>query len=95
MPKIATPLTDTKIKTSKQKEKDYKLSDGQGLFLLVKANGTKLWRFDFTFTNKRQTMSFGVYPEIGLKEAREKEKKLEKILKMVLIQLNQNLQILK
>ena len=81
MPKIATPLTDTKIKTSKQKEKDYKLSDGQGLFLLVKTNGTKLWRFDFTFTNKRQTMSFGVYPEIGLKEAREKREKARENIK--------------
>ena len=75
MPKIATPLTDTKIKTSKPKEKDYKLSDGQGLFLLVKTNGTKLWRFDFTFASKRQTMSFGIYPEIGLKEARDKREK--------------------
>ena len=81
MPKIATPLTDTKIKTSKPKEKDYKLSDGQGLFLLVKTNGTKLWRFDFTFTNKRQTMSFGVYPEIGLKEAREKREKARENIK--------------
>jgi integrase len=81
MPKIATPLTDTKIKTSKPKEKDYKLSDGQGLFLLVKTNGTKLWRFDFTFASKRQTMSFGIYPEIGLKEARDKREKARENIK--------------
>jgi integrase len=81
MPKIATPLTDTKIKTSKPKEKDYKLSDGQGLFLLVKTNGTKLWRFDFNFVSKRQTMSFGIYPEVSLKEAREKREKARENIK--------------
>ena len=81
MPKIATPLTDTKIKTSKPKEKDYKLSDGQGLFLLVKTNGTKLWRFDFIFINKRQTMSFGIYPEVGLKEARDRREKARENIK--------------
>ena len=75
MPKIATPLTDTKIKTSKPKEKDYKLSDGQGLYLLVKTNGTKMWRYDFSYLSKRQSMSFGVYPEVGLKDAREKREK--------------------
>lgn len=75
MPKVAIPLTDTKIKTSKPKEKDYKLSDGQGLYLLVKTNGTKLWRYDFSYLSKRQSMSFGMYPEVGLKDAREKREK--------------------
>ena len=37
-------LTDTKIKQAKPKEKEYKLSDGEGLVLVVKPNGSKLWR---------------------------------------------------
>ena len=42
MPKIAKPLTDLQIKTAKPKEKPYKLTDGEGLYLLVKPDGAKL-----------------------------------------------------
>ena len=58
MPKIVKPLTDKEIKASKPKEKDYKLSDGQSLYLVVKTNGTKFFRYDFTFENKRKSLSF-------------------------------------
>ncbi|MDT4883223.1 hypothetical protein FQZ97_1192500 [compost metagenome] len=44
MPIKATPLTDSAIKMAKPKEKPYKLTDGQGLYLEVMANGSKLWR---------------------------------------------------
>jgi len=81
MPKITKPLTDTEIKRSKPKEKDYKLSDGQGLYLVVKKNGTKFFRFDFSYNNKRKTVSFGIYPEISLKHAREKRADYRKLLK--------------
>ena len=43
MARTTTPLTDTKIKTAKAKDKDYKLFDGGGLFLLVTKRNTKLW----------------------------------------------------
>ena len=61
----------------KAKEKDKpllknKLSDGGGLFLVIKSNGTKYWQYDFSFGEKRKSMSFGTYPEISLKEARKK-----------------------
>lgn len=72
MPKIVKPLSDTEIKKAKTKDKNYKLSDGHGLYLLVQSNGTKLFRFDFAFEKKRNTISFGTYPETSLKEAREK-----------------------
>ena len=72
MAKIVKHLTDTEIKQAKPKEKDYKLSDGQGLYFVVKQNGTKFFRFDFAFGGKRKSMSFGIYPTISLKEAREK-----------------------
>ena len=44
MPKVVKPLTDKEIKSSKPKEKEYKLSDGQSLYLVVKTNGTKFFR---------------------------------------------------
>lgn len=81
MPKICKPLSDTKIRKSKPEEKDYKLSDGQGLYIVIKSNGTKMWRFDFTFLGKRKSMSFGIYDEVSLKEARQKREKARKILK--------------
>lgn len=78
MPKICKPLSDTKIRKSKPKEKDYKLSDGQGLYIVIKSNGTKMWRYDFTFLGKRKSMSFGIYDEVSLKEARQKREKARK-----------------
>lgn len=75
MAKITKPLTDTEIKKAKAKDKEYKLSDGQGLYLVVKVNNSKFFRFDFTYNGKRKSMSFGVYPETSLKEARDKREK--------------------
>ncbi len=73
MPKAVVKLTDAKIRKAPIKNKPYKLSDGEGLYLLVRTNGSKLWRFDYTRpSGKRNTMSFGKYPEISLSEAREK-----------------------
>jgi integrase len=74
MPKIVKPLTDSQIKSAKPLEQPYKLSDGGGLYLLVKPDGVKLWRLDYTrpFVNKRNTLAFGVYPEVSLADARIK-----------------------
>lgn len=52
--------------------KAYKLSDGGGLYVLVKPNGTKAWRFNYRFTGKQKTLAVGVYPDISLKTVREK-----------------------
>ena len=77
MPKIPIPLTDTKIKNAKSKNKAYTLSDGQGLQLLVKPDHTKIWEFYFISptTQKRRKTSFKSFPRISLKQAREKRTK--------------------
>nr|WP_237698299.1 integrase arm-type DNA-binding domain-containing protein [Actinobacillus minor] len=46
MAKLTKPLTNTETANAKPKEKDYTLSDGKGLYLLVKSGGSKLWRFE-------------------------------------------------
>lgn len=57
------------------------------MFLNIRATGTKMWQFDFKFLDKRYSMSFGTYPDISLKEARElREKALSNIKKKVSIQ---------
>lgn len=82
MPKIAKPLTDLQIRQAKPKDKPYKLSDGEGLYLLVKLDGAKLWRLDYTrpIIKKRNTLALGVYPEISLSDARLKRDNAKKLL---------------
>ncbi len=72
MPKVTKPLTNTEVDKSKPKEKEYTLSDGYGLFLLVLPSGVKTWRFNYTrpFTQKRTKIALGTYPSVSLAEAR-------------------------
>ncbi len=72
-------LTDTAIRNAKPKEKPYKLTDGRGLYLLVNKSG-KYFRWDYRFAGKRKTLALGVYPDIKLKEAREKHEDLRRLL---------------
>ena len=81
MPKITTPLTDTEIKKSKPKEKQYKLSDGAGLCLIITPKGSKYFRFDYSFNGKRKSISFGTYPDTSLKEARKKRSEAKELIK--------------
>jgi integrase len=66
------PLTDTAIRTAKSGEKPYKLADEKGLFLLVNPNGSKWWRLKYRVDGKEKLLSFGTYPDVGLKAARSK-----------------------
>lgn len=82
MARTTKPLTNTEIKQAKPREKVYNLSDGQGLALRVKPNGSKLWLFDYyrPHTKKRTSLSFGVYPTISLAEARAQRDEARKLL---------------
>jgi len=65
-------LSDRAIRTSKPREKPYKLSDGGGLHIVVQPNGSKLWRLKYRFAGKEKLISFGSYPVVTLACAREK-----------------------
>lgn len=65
-------LTESAIKEAKPGAKQFKLSDGGGLYLLVHSNGSKYWRFDFRFEGKQKSSSLGVWPEVSLVEARSR-----------------------
>ncbi len=71
MARATTQLSSTQIKTAKAKEKDYKLSDGRGLYLLVAKSGGKHWKLKYKFDGKEKKLSLGSYPEISLLQARE------------------------
>jgi integrase len=73
MPKITKPLTDTEIRSASAKDKDYYLYDGKGLILLVKRNGSKLWRYKYQHPVVKKVIQLGIgsYPEISLADARK------------------------
>ncbi|SFB24540.1 integrase domain-containing protein [Pseudomonas sp. NFPP24] len=70
----ATRLSDVKVKAAKTKEKDYILTDGNGLQMRVRINGSKLWNFNYIHpeTKKRINMGLGTFPEISLAQARKR-----------------------
>ena len=74
------PLTDTAIRNAKPTDKPIKLADEKGLFLLVHPNGSKYWRMKYRVGGKEKLLSFGVYPDTGLKEARAKRDEARKLL---------------
>lgn len=65
------PLTIKAISNAKAKTKPYKLSDGDGLYLLVQPGGSKLWRLKYHYLGRENTLSIGKYPEVSLIEARD------------------------
>lgn len=67
---IMGKLFATTIANAKPAERDYKLADGEGLYLLVKPNGRKLWRLNYRHLGKQRTLSFGAWPQVGLAAAR-------------------------
>ena len=62
MARITARLTNTEVKQSKAKSKEYNLADGDGLQLRIKPNASKLWLFNYSrpFTKKRAMLSFCV-----------------------------------
>lgn len=73
-------LTDTACKSAKPKEKPYKLTDGQGMYLDVQPNGSRYWRLKYRFGGKEKLLALGVYPDVSLKEARDKRDQARKLL---------------
>lgn len=76
-----TALTHKQLAAAKPKDKDYVLSDGGGLQLRVRCNGSKLWNFNYRhpLTKKRLNMGLGIYPDVSLSSAREKTKEARQL----------------
>ncbi len=64
-------LTDLGIKRALPSAKIVKLSDGGGLQLWITPDGAKRWRLAYRFGGAQKTLALGVYPEVGLKDARD------------------------
>jgi integrase len=66
------PLTDVAVRSAKPREKMFKLSDSGGLYLQVTTTGGKRWRWKYRVAGTEKCLSFGTYPDVPLKAAREK-----------------------
>lgn len=65
------PLSDVQIRNLKPRDKQYKVSDFEGLYILVKPSGSRLWQLKYRFFGKERLLSFGAYPAISLAQARK------------------------
>ena len=74
-------LTELSIKQARPRKKQYKIFDGGGMFLLIHPNGSKYWRMNYNFGGKNKLASFGVWPQISLKEARSRRYEAKKKIK--------------
>lgn len=73
-------LNAVAIRTAKPKEKPYRLSDGGGMYLEIAPKGAKYFRLAYRFDNKQKVLALGVYPDVSLKEARDRRDEARKLL---------------
>lgn len=73
-------LNDTRIRQAKAKDRNYKLTDFDGLQLLVCPTGSKLWRFAYRFGGKQKQLALGTYPTVTLAQARERRDAARKLI---------------
>lgn len=74
------PLSDLQIRKFKPKDRPYRSSDGGGLFIEVRPNGSKLWRLAYRFEGTQKLMALGSYPETSLARARKKRQDAKSLL---------------
>lgn len=73
-------LSDVKVRSAKPETKAYKLTDGDGMVLLVHPNGSKYWRLRYRFGGKEMMLALGKYPEVSLADARARRGEARKLL---------------
>lgn len=72
-------LTDIKVRTVKPLDKPFKLTDGEGMHLLINPNGSKYWRLQYRFGGKQKMLALGVYPTVTLADARKRREIAKKL----------------
>lgn len=73
------PLTDIALKAARPTEKTQRLFDGGGLYLEISPAGGRWWRFKYRFEGKEKRLSLGVYPDVSLRNARERRDEMRRL----------------
>ena len=73
-------LSELAVRQAKAKDKDYKLSDSEGLYLFVAKSGRRSWRLKYRFAGKERRLVLGAYPEMSLRQARDRKLEARKLL---------------
>lgn len=73
-------LTDIKVRSLKGRDRQYKVADGRGLFLVITPTGSKYWRFRYRIADREKSLAIGIYPDISLADARDKAHEARKLL---------------
>lgn len=82
MPKIIERKRDVDYRNAPIKDKPYKIADGDGLYLLIRPSGQKVWQMLYRHGGKHKTYTFGTYDnEVSLKEARQELVKVKSLLR--------------
>lgn len=79
MPRRTLPLTDTAVRNAKPQDRAVRLFDGDGLYLEIAPAGGKWWRLKYRFGGKEKRISLGTYPDVSLKDARERRERARKL----------------
>lgn len=74
------PLSDVGIRNAKPRPAAFKMADGHGLYVLVQPDGRRYWRFDYRYLGRRKTLALGVYPTVGVADARKRHQAARQIL---------------
>ena len=74
------PLTNAKLRALKAGDRPFKVSDAEGLFILVNPSGSKLWRLAYRYKGKHKLLAFGVYPDVSLRDARRRREAAKEML---------------
>lgn len=81
MARTVAPLSESKCSSSKPRDTDFSLFDGNGLILYIRKSGTKVWRYKYKKSNgKVGNITLGPYPALSLKNAREKRREFETLI---------------
>ena len=75
------PLTAIQVKNARAGDRAYKMGDAHGLYLFVTAKGAKSWRMKYRFGGKEKVLTFGLYPDVSLSEARERRDAARSVLR--------------
>jgi integrase len=74
------PMTDTAVRNAKPTRKTRKLFDGNGMYLEIAPTGSKWWRLKYRIGGREKRISLGVYPDVSVKDARDKRDAARKLI---------------